>query len=71
MMIDKKVDDMSVKQHALSAINSLDDHADWADVKAVLKEAAKKEGDDVKADITAAVVVCLAVVGFLAYWLAS
>ncbi|MGS2717015.1 hypothetical protein ACVBE9_02495 [Eionea flava] len=62
---------MSVKQTALSVINALDDHADWSDVKSALKEASKKDGDDVNADITAAVVVCLAVVGFLAYWLAS
>lgn len=62
---------MSVKQTALSVINTLDDQADWSDVKSAIKEAARKDGDDVKADITAAAVVCLAVVGFLAYWLAS
>lgn len=62
---------MSVKETALSVINSLDDNVDWCDVKSALKEAAKKEEDDVRADITAAVVVCLAVVGFLAYWLAT
>lgn len=62
---------MSAKQTALTVVNQLDETADWSDIRAALKEAARKEGDDVKADITAAVVVCLAVVGFLAYWLAT
>lgn len=62
---------MSVKETALSVINGLDDNVDWSDIKGAVKEAARHDGDDVRADITAAVVICLVVVAGLAYWLAG
>ncbi|MFT7388698.1 MAG: hypothetical protein ACI8VC_001953 [Candidatus Endobugula sp.] len=62
---------MSVKETALSVINAINDNADWSDVKSAIKEAARQDGDDVRADITAAAVVCLVMVAGLAYWLAG
>ena len=62
---------MSVKENALSVINALNDSADWSDVRQAIKEASRKDRDDVRADITSAVVVCLVVIAGLAYWLAG
>jgi hypothetical protein len=62
---------MSVKETALSVINALDDNVDWSDIKGAVKEAARQDGDDVRADITASVVICLVVIAGLAYWLAG
>ena len=62
---------MSVKETALSVINALDDNVDWSDIKSAVKEAARQDGDDVRADITASVVICLVVIAGLAYWLAG
>jgi hypothetical protein len=62
---------MSFKETALSVINALDDNVDWSDIKSAVKEAARQDGDDVRADITASVVICLVVIAGVAYWLAG